>query len=198
LLVEKATLGGIVAPMSDPVAEQLARNLRRLREGRGHTQQQLADSSGVPRPTLAHLESGDGNPTLSVLMRVAGALGVTLEQLVETESGRVVMRPVESLATQHRGQATTRQVYEDRSGSTFERIELPARGRCPVGVKAPATQSVVVCEAGRVEIRVDSEVLRLRAGDVVHFRGEVSGSCENPGARLAVLYLLGVPLLAGG
>jgi XRE family transcriptional regulator, regulator of sulfur utilization len=184
--------------MPDAVAEQLAANLRRFREGRGYTQQQLADLSGVPRPTVAHLESGDGNPTLSVLMRVASALGVSLEQLVENDAEKVVLRPVESLVSQHRGQATTRQIYLDRSGTTAERIELPAHGRCPVGSRMPAMQSVITCESGRLEIRVDSQVLRMRVGDVVHLRGEMSGSCENPGARLAVLYMLGVPLLPGG
>ncbi|HMR81020.1 MAG TPA: helix-turn-helix transcriptional regulator, partial [Polyangiaceae bacterium] len=60
----------------------LAHNLKRLRESRGLSQQRLADASGVPRPTVAHLESGTANPTLSVLMKVAAALAVDLGEMV--------------------------------------------------------------------------------------------------------------------
>jgi transcriptional regulator with XRE-family HTH domain len=68
--------------MADDERTRLAHNLRDLREVRGLTQQELSDRSGVPRPTLAHLESGQGNPTLSVLVRVAGALGIGIEAWV--------------------------------------------------------------------------------------------------------------------
>ncbi|MGZ3477009.1 MAG: helix-turn-helix domain-containing protein, partial [Polyangiales bacterium] len=66
----------------EDVPGALAQNLRQLRLARGLTQEQLAKVSGVPRPTWAHLESGAGNPTLAVLMRVAGALQVSIEELI--------------------------------------------------------------------------------------------------------------------
>ncbi|NCG19069.1 MAG: helix-turn-helix domain-containing protein [Rhodobacterales bacterium] len=44
--------------MADGAAENVARNIRALREIRGWTQQRLADRSGVHRATWAHLESG--------------------------------------------------------------------------------------------------------------------------------------------
>src|SRR5512144_2705734 len=66
----------------DDVAAALAQNLRQLRVARGLTQEQLAKVSGVPRPTWAHLESGAANPTLGVLVRVADALEVRIEELI--------------------------------------------------------------------------------------------------------------------
>ena len=55
-------------PQAWPVAAHLARNLVSLRHARSLTQDGLAKSAGVPRSTIANLESGEGNPSLSVLV----------------------------------------------------------------------------------------------------------------------------------
>ena len=68
--------------MIDESSSNLALNVRQLRSARQLSQAQLAELAGIPRPTLAHLESGSANPTLSVLMRLASALQVLIEELV--------------------------------------------------------------------------------------------------------------------
>ena len=175
--------------MTEMIAAQLASNLRRLREARGWTQQQLADNSGVPRPTLAHLESGDGNPTLAVLMRVALALSVTLEALVEGPSAHLRLQPADSMPTRVRGHASARQLWSDTAGLEVERLELRAGGRCSLGPGSGIAQQLIACESGRLEIAAEGESYRLRPGDALVCRGEVRISCNNPGARLAVLYV---------
>ena len=64
------------------LAPNLADNMRALREARGLSQQQMAQIAGVPRPTWAHLESGAANPTMTVLVRVASALQVRVDELI--------------------------------------------------------------------------------------------------------------------
>ena len=49
----------------------LARNLASLRHARALTQDALAKAAAVPRSTIANLESGAGNPSLAVLVKVA-------------------------------------------------------------------------------------------------------------------------------
>lgn len=64
-------------------ADQLAANLRALRKARGmRSQDELAQASGVPRPTIGVLENGRGNPTLEVLLKLAAALDVSIAELV--------------------------------------------------------------------------------------------------------------------
>src|SRR2546426_3444471 len=67
---------------TEHVATHLARNLAALRHVRTLTQGALAKSSGLPRSTIANLESGVGNPSLAVLPKGAGALGVPIEGLL--------------------------------------------------------------------------------------------------------------------
>ena len=70
--------------MSDTpaAAQHLARNLASLRHTRSLTQGALAKAAGVPRSTIATLESGAGNPSLAVLVKVASALGVPIDELL--------------------------------------------------------------------------------------------------------------------
>ena len=93
--------------MSDEeLAGWLARHLKALREARGAPQAQLAKLAGVPRATWANLESGASNPTLSVLHRVAGALQVSLEELVARPRASARHYPKESLPRACGGRAS--------------------------------------------------------------------------------------------
>ena len=64
----------------DQVMAHLARNLSTLRHTRTLTQEALAKAAGLPRSTIANLESGEGNPSLQVLTKVARTLGVPLDE----------------------------------------------------------------------------------------------------------------------
>ncbi len=58
--------------------------IRVWREYRGLTQQQLAEKVGISKPYLSQLESGKRSGTTDVLMSIAQALNVGLEELVDT------------------------------------------------------------------------------------------------------------------
>lgn len=56
-------------------------NMANIREARGLTQRQLADMVGANQATISKIESGTGNPTLSMINRIAKALRVHPSQL---------------------------------------------------------------------------------------------------------------------
>ena len=51
----------------------------RLRMLRGLTQAQLAEMVGTRQPSIARLESGSSTPSLSLLAKIAEALGAKIE-----------------------------------------------------------------------------------------------------------------------
>ncbi len=183
--------------MTEFMADNLATNLRSLRETRGWSQQQLADNSGVPRPTVAHLESGEANPTLSVLVRVATALGVSIEHLVRSTASDLEICEGESLVTRARGQALSRRLHIEVSGTEVERVEIPGRSQCQLGPTSPNFQQIISCESGRIDVRSKSDNRKLRTGDVLRVRGELAIIAENPSVRLAVLVVVTLPLVPG-
>ena len=63
---------------------KLATVIRKLREARGLTQEELAKRAGIKRPYVSHLESGvRKNPSLPTLKKLARALGVPVGELLE-------------------------------------------------------------------------------------------------------------------
>lgn len=59
--------------------------LRALRERKVLTQQELADKAGITRATLSRLEAGAENPYPSTIRKLAAALGVEPQALMEPE-----------------------------------------------------------------------------------------------------------------
>lgn len=59
-----------------PEAEKFGAVVRALREGRGLTQDQLAELAGVSATYIGFVERGDNVPTLTIILQIASALGV--------------------------------------------------------------------------------------------------------------------------
>lgn len=57
--------------------------LRAWREHLGMTQQQVAEAARMQQSALARLESGANQPRKATLQRLAEAMGLTVEQVVE-------------------------------------------------------------------------------------------------------------------
>ena len=58
----------------------------RCRKMQGMTQAEIARRAGVPRSNITRFESGSYNPSLELLVRIAAAMGMTLQmQLVAKE-----------------------------------------------------------------------------------------------------------------
>ena len=177
--------------MADEPAANLANNLVHLRELRGWTQAQLASASGVPRPTVATLESGSANPTLGVLARVAAALGVTLDELTSPPRAMAKLYRACDLPCTTRGKVEVRQLLPDALPCvTMERLALQA-GATLVGVPHKAgSREYLTCERGRVRLTAGGESFELGPGDVVVFRGDQRHSyvaVDGPAVAYSVL-----------
>jgi transcriptional regulator with XRE-family HTH domain len=87
-------------PDDDDLSAALAAvgpRLRAIRRQRQMTLAALAEATGISLSTLSRLESGQRRPTLELLLPLAGAHGVQLDDLVGgpvTGDPRVHMRPV--------------------------------------------------------------------------------------------------------
>ena len=64
------------------VRRRVGLNVKRLREAQGISQEDLADRAGVHRTYVSGVERGVRNPTITVLEKIAGALGEPLAKLV--------------------------------------------------------------------------------------------------------------------
>jgi transcriptional regulator with XRE-family HTH domain len=62
----------------------VGRNVKRVRQEKGLTQEQLAELSGFSQQYISGLEQGQRNPTVVSLYELATALGVSHMELVRS------------------------------------------------------------------------------------------------------------------
>jgi transcriptional regulator with XRE-family HTH domain len=168
-------------PTGATTASHLARNLVSLRHTRAITQDGLARDAGVPRSTIANLESGEGNPSLSVLVKVAHALGVPIDELLASPRAMVRRWNADEVALQSKGRGVTIRplVPEPVPDSMMEVMEF-APGAVMGGTPhLPGTREFFTCLEGRVRLLVAGEVYALNAGDVLAFPGNLPHSYQN-------------------
>lgn len=168
--------------MGDSVSQNLANNVRQLREERGVSQQQIARTAGIPRPTWANLESGEANPTLAVLMRAASALGVKMEELLGPPRSSTVYWPAEALPARRQGKITIRTLLDHESaGVTIERMVLQPLSHLNSEPHPPTTFEYLTCEVGELVLEVAGTTHTLLAGDLIAFRCDQAHTYRNVG-----------------
>ena len=167
----------------------LAANLRRLREARGLSQRQMAQLSGIPRPTWGSLEAGGANPTLAVLARAASALQVSIEELIGPPRTAARLFPAREQRVRQRQGARLRPLLPEAiPGLEISHMELVPNGRLTGIPHTPGTREYLTCESGEIVLVVGGESFHLRPGDVVSFRADQRHSYANPGRAPAVGY----------
>jgi transcriptional regulator with XRE-family HTH domain len=170
------------------ISAHLARNLTSLRHARGLTQAALASSAGLPRSTIANLESGGGNPSLAVLVKVAGRLGVPIDELLASPRAKVRKWSAEELPSTAKGRGVTLRplVPEPVPEEMLERMELTPGAVMAGTPHLPGTREYFSCLEGAVTIFVAGDRYDLAQGDVLAFPGNVPHSYRNTAAAKAM------------
>ena len=165
-------------------ARNLARNLASLRHTRALTQGALAKSAAVPRSTIATLESGTGNPSLVVLVKVAAALGVPIDELLASPRALVRRWPAADVAARVKGRdVTIRALVPEPVPDAMMEVMDFAPGAVMGGTPhLPGTREFFTCLDGRVSVMVAGERYELAEGDVLAFPGNLAHSYQNADA----------------
>ena len=95
-------------PRPATVATLFGRRVRALRTLRKLTQEQLGERAGVSGKFIGQVERGSGNPSLHVIIRLGGALGIELTDLMRFEENR----PEGSVKNAARAYAASERVSE--------------------------------------------------------------------------------------
>ena len=65
------------------VRKQFGARVRALREARDWSQEELAEQAGLHRTYISSVERGVRNPTITVIYKIAQALGVSLAGMMD-------------------------------------------------------------------------------------------------------------------
>jgi transcriptional regulator with XRE-family HTH domain len=182
-------IGTIVTAVSDALTESLAAALQAARKARGLSVSALAEGAGVSRAMIAKVERGDAQPTAVLLARLAGALGITLSELVaraEDGGGRLV-RAADQPTWTDPASGYLRRTVSPASGRPLElvEIELPAGARVAFAADSyPDVHQQVWVLAGHLRLEEGDAVHELDVGDCLQLGPPVARAYVNPTGRL--------------
>lgn len=171
-------------PHAGQTSTHLARNLASLRHVRALTQDALAKAAKLPRSTIANLESGEGNPSLVVLVKVAQALAVPIDELLASPRALVRHWPAAELASRAKGRGVTiRELVPEPVPDEMMEVMDFAPGALMGGTPhLPGTREFFTCLDGRVNLIVAGVRHALAEGDVLAFPGNLPHSYQNADA----------------
>jgi transcriptional regulator with XRE-family HTH domain len=164
----------------------LGRRIQALRAERDLTLQELAARSTVSVSMLSSVERGVKAPTVVVLDRIAGGLGVTLARLVaEPDADRVVVRRAADQEVVDEPGGWRRTILTPVvPGVNFEWVRTTLPPGCDAGVftgYAPGSHEFVTVQSGTLALTVGERELTLEPDDSVYFAADVPHGYANPG-----------------
>jgi transcriptional regulator with XRE-family HTH domain len=151
----------------DDVLEGVGPRLRALRMERGATLTELAASTGISVSTLSRLESGQRKPTLELLLPLARAHQVPLDELVdapETGDPRVRAKPIK-----RHGRTFVPLTRRPGGLQAFKVIVPPHDPPEPYEPKVHEGYEWIYVLSGRLHLVLGHRVLDLGPGEVVEF-----------------------------
>jgi transcriptional regulator with XRE-family HTH domain len=174
----------------------ISTNLKRLRTRQGHSLERLAKLAGVSRAMLSQIETGKSVPTISLLLKVADALGVPIANLLVTPASRVtVVLPKNraKIVSASNGRFTSRALFpiDGNRRAEFYEVRIAGQHREVAEPQAAGTKENIVVVEGRIELAVGNEQpVIVPQGDAVQFHADVPHSYRNLDAKEAVVHVV--------
>lgn len=178
----------------DEIVSMIGPKIAALRKAQGLSLQQLATSSDVSAAAIHKMERSGMVPTVTTLLKVAGALGVPVGYFVAEDSphpesvhftndgtGRAVYTPHEGLALSGIS-GSYRQFQAAAAVATMD----PSANSGTKQLKHPGEELVFVL-SGKVQFTVGEQEFIMGPGDSLHFTGDVPHHWCNTSRKKAEL-----------
>lgn len=167
----------------------IAKNIQNLRKQRNLTQESLSKAANVPRSTITHIESGEANPTLTAVEKIAAGLQVSIEELLVKPRGEHQLIKAKDVPREEKsgGKAIQYKLLPDKiRGMEIDRIELKSGVRMKGVPHVAHTKEYLTCIKGTMEVATDGNRFLLKPGDVLAFPGDQPHSYHNPSRETSV------------
>lgn len=181
---------------SEALLTTISTNLKRLRTRQGYSLERLAKRSGVSRAMLSQIETGKSVPTISLLLKVADALGVPIANLLVAPLSRatvVLPKARARIVSASNGRFICRALFSVESvrRAEFYEVSIAGQHRENFSPHTAGTKANILVVDGRIELAVGNDPpVMVPQGDAIQFQADVPHSYCNPDGREVVLHVV--------
>ena len=162
------------------------RVIKILRRSQNLSQEALAKLSKIPRTTITHMESGGGNPSLSNVIGVAKALGVTIDELLSPPYNPVELISKKDVPLISRSSGKVK-IYKilptPLKGFEIDRVVIEPGYRMKGAPHMKGTKEYLCCLRGGGKLFTEGDAFEIHPGDVLIFPGDQAHSYLNTGSK---------------
>lgn len=187
-----------------PHVKNVGERVRKIREFKNLSQEELAERSKLSRELIAKIEENKDLPFLAPLIRIARSLNVRLGTFLDdtSELGPVIARSgirKPGLNISHKNSAEPFNMNffplaSDKSGRHMEPflIDIKPSKDNKMSLSSHEGEEFIYVLSGEIEISYGTEVFKILAGDSIYYDSIVSHHVhtanEKPARILAVIY----------
>lgn len=181
----------------------VATNLRRVRHQQGYSLETLAKKSGVSRAMLGQIETGKSMPTITLIWKVANALGIPATALIahplETHSTIIASGAAPTiLGSDGRYRIRSFSRPETSQPFDFSEIQIAPAHKETISGYAWGTRATLLVTSGVIEISVGTDPpVHLSEGSAILFQADLEHSFFNPLITDAIAFLIVAPIRNG-
>jgi transcriptional regulator with XRE-family HTH domain len=168
----------------------VARRVRARRNAQGWSLAVLAERAGLSKTIVARIESGDGNPSIETLLRLADALDLTIGALitVDAASSTSVVRVGDAAFVRSQSGLQGRSLWSDGRDRRVETHELLMEPGVDYHSKPhpPGTEELVVCVSGALQVGPEGQEVELAERDAARFPADLAHRYHSAGGCVAL------------
>lgn len=163
-------------------SQNIALNLSDFRQSHGFTQASLARLAKIPRSTITLLESGSANPSIHVLLQIAGVFQVSVEELISKPQPRCQLIKAKDIPLHRRSRdgVKLRKLLPDALGAIeFDELTLAPGTQLIGSPHISGTREYFLGIHGRTSVIVGQACYEVNEGDMLSFDGNQTHTYKN-------------------
>ena len=167
----------------DYLTHNVSENLKRIRQSKGMSLDQVAEQTGVSKSMLAQIEKGTANPSIGVLGKITSGLRIEFQRLIDPPRVDYALIspddlvPTKELLGQYR--VWTCFPYEDNHQLEIYRIDIEPGGEYISGSHGEKTREYLSVTDGELTIECGEEIQKITKGQIYRFETDKKHNYKN-------------------
>lgn len=166
----------------------VAINLKRIREERKLSLDNVAQMTGVSKSMLSQIERGESNPTITTVWKIANGLKISFTELIKSSQEDTVIIKKENIEPLIEDNGKYRLYpffpYENTREFEMYTVEIEKGGYLSAEAHGEGTEEFIIVFEGELTVRVNDEEFTVNEGDSIRFKADKPHIYHNSGNKL--------------